>query len=407
MNIDEIIQQPGQIEQSQKENVMESVHVSIPGEVMSFDNATRTAVIQPTIRRWRKRDVPALLMDVPVFFPGGLVFDVNPGDECLVVFADSCIDAWFQNGGVSNPISARMHDYSDGFALVGFFSKKKLSESYPVGRMIYFGKSTTSASTRVKVVNIPGITKLEVGLCIKVLFTGSQTYNGTPQLKLNDFDAINIVRRTNESAARYEWVTGEIISLTYSKNDNNEPVWIIENGNVATTTYYGATKLTNSATSTSTTTAMTPSALSALAKNMLSGADIYSASSPYAVGARCRHGYMIYHCIVPIGANGEEWNEDHWEAEPPLIEMIDALKSFTIEVEASSANSVIIHHDWITENHRVITKSLANTSDSFSWTITDGQIVITNQNSSGTIPAMTLEIALFAEAESPIQEDNT
>ena len=45
-----------------------------------------------------------LLLDCPVYFPSGgnctLTFPVQPGDECLVVFASRCIDAWWQSGGV-------------------------------------------------------------------------------------------------------------------------------------------------------------------------------------------------------------------------------------------------------------------------------------------------------------------
>jgi len=43
---------------------------------------------------------------------------VNPGDACLVIFADRDIDAWLE-GGNEKP-SGRMHSLSDGFAFVGF-----------------------------------------------------------------------------------------------------------------------------------------------------------------------------------------------------------------------------------------------------------------------------------------------
>lgn len=73
-----------------------------------------------------------LLINVPVYFGGGggvtLTFPIKPGDECLVVFASRCIDAWWQLG--AGPTSApgrtppdrRMHNLSDGFAWVGFRS---------------------------------------------------------------------------------------------------------------------------------------------------------------------------------------------------------------------------------------------------------------------------------------------
>ena len=56
--------------------------------------------------------------DVPVFMP--VPFEVNPGDPCLVIFADIDIDAWFESGEPQEPKSARKHALSDGFAFVGW-----------------------------------------------------------------------------------------------------------------------------------------------------------------------------------------------------------------------------------------------------------------------------------------------
>jgi len=128
VNVDEFIQQPGQKELLLKNSILESLHVALPGEVVSYDSETRTAKIQPVIRGWDRKEKPPVLLDVPVFFPGSFVYSVSPGDECLVVFADVCIDSWFMNGGVSTPMSARKHDLSDGFAFVGFRSKKNVVE---------------------------------------------------------------------------------------------------------------------------------------------------------------------------------------------------------------------------------------------------------------------------------------
>jgi len=125
MNIDEIIQQPGQKERALRNDILKSIHVAIPGEVVSYDSTQRTAVIQPVIREWNSTENPPLLLDVPVFFYGNLLFTPTKGDGCLVVCADSCIDSWIQSGGVSTPIVARNHSMSDGFAFVGFRSTKE------------------------------------------------------------------------------------------------------------------------------------------------------------------------------------------------------------------------------------------------------------------------------------------
>ena len=103
---------------------------ALPGIVQSFDAAAMTCIVQPAIQA-RVRDPQGnvvnlplpLLLDCPVTFPGGggctLTFPVAEGDECLVVFASRCIDAWWQSGGVQPQAELRMHDLSDGFVLPG------------------------------------------------------------------------------------------------------------------------------------------------------------------------------------------------------------------------------------------------------------------------------------------------
>lgn len=112
------------------------VWTAIPGEVVSYDSQKVTVVVQPVIKaqitdKSGKQSMVSLpvLPDVPVLFPGGggcrLTFPIHAGDECLVVFASRSIDAWWQSGGVQPPIEPRMHDLSDGFAIVGPMSQAK------------------------------------------------------------------------------------------------------------------------------------------------------------------------------------------------------------------------------------------------------------------------------------------
>ena len=93
-----------------KQDILASLHCALPGTVESFDAEKQTAVIRPA-----GISLP-LLYDVPVFMP--VPFEVNPGDACLVIFADRDIDAWLE-GGEEKP-SGRMHSLSDGFAFVGW-----------------------------------------------------------------------------------------------------------------------------------------------------------------------------------------------------------------------------------------------------------------------------------------------
>ncbi len=67
-----------------------------------------------------------MLVDVPICIPnaGGfaLTLPVQKGDEVLIVFGSRCIDGWWQSGGTQEQMEFRMHDLSDGFAIVGISS---------------------------------------------------------------------------------------------------------------------------------------------------------------------------------------------------------------------------------------------------------------------------------------------
>lgn len=134
---------------SERQAINEQIRVALPGIIQSFDPSTVTATVQPSVRyilrdndgNTTTDDYP-LLVDVPVVFPRGggctLTFPVSAGDECLVIFADRCIDFWWQNGGIQKPVDPRMHDLSDGFAIVG-----PQSQAYKIG-----GISTSAAQLR-------------------------------------------------------------------------------------------------------------------------------------------------------------------------------------------------------------------------------------------------------------------
>lgn len=106
------------------------IHTALPGIIQSFDAARMTCSVQPSVRGAIVQpngqavavDMP-LLVDCPVVFPGGggyiLTYPLKAGDECLVVFSERCIDAWWQSGGVQAAAEYRLHDLSDGFVIPG------------------------------------------------------------------------------------------------------------------------------------------------------------------------------------------------------------------------------------------------------------------------------------------------
>ncbi|HIG1568722.1 Gp138 family membrane-puncturing spike protein [Klebsiella pneumoniae] len=160
---------------SERKTLNEQLRVAMPGIIQSFDPDAVTAVVQPAIRYIERdndgnkltNDYP-LLVDVPVVFPRGggctLTFPVKAGDECLVIFADRCIDFWWQSGGIQEPVDERMHDLSDAFCIVGPQSQAK-----KIG-----GISTTAAQLRT-----------DDGSAIIELAAGGAVTITSPQITIN------------------------------------------------------------------------------------------------------------------------------------------------------------------------------------------------------------------------------
>jgi len=136
VSIQSVIGGEAQAYRALADSVSSTLRVALPGIIQSFDPDTVTCVVQPAIKGSRRdaSDQPVslslpLLVDVPVVFPRGggctITFPVQKGDECMVIFSDRCIDFWWQNGGVQEPVDPRQHDLSDAFALVGPQSQKE------------------------------------------------------------------------------------------------------------------------------------------------------------------------------------------------------------------------------------------------------------------------------------------
>lgn len=155
------------------------IWTALPGVVQSYNPAKMTAEVQPAIKaRVMQRDgmfidaALPLLVDCPVMFPGGggfcLTFPLAKGDEVLVVFARSCIDAWWQQGGVQPQAELRMHDLSDGFALPRVWSQPNKPNPAP-------------ASDKVQLRNADGTVLFEVGAA-GIVFKGPVTFDDNVNL---------------------------------------------------------------------------------------------------------------------------------------------------------------------------------------------------------------------------------
>ena len=168
--VDERIGGAAQILATAMANVEYGLRVAMPGIVKEWDPDQQTVTVQLAIRERvsmngteTEVEIP-LLVDVPVVMPraGGysLVFAPVKGDECLVVFADACIDSWWQNGGVQSQADSRRHDLSDGFAILGCWSQKNKPKIPASGVRLQNDAGTAGVSISGNTVNIFGTVKI-------------------------------------------------------------------------------------------------------------------------------------------------------------------------------------------------------------------------------------------------------
>lgn len=109
-----------------QKKISNEIRCAIPAKIISVDYNEVTCSCQPLIREKVKNangeivsvDLPVLL-DVPIVYPGSsnycITFPLSVGDEGLVIFADMCIDSWWQSGDIQDQFESRRHDLSDGF----------------------------------------------------------------------------------------------------------------------------------------------------------------------------------------------------------------------------------------------------------------------------------------------------
>lgn len=107
----------------------------------------------------------------------------------------------------------------------------------------YYGICSTSSTTQVKTVTITGFTSacLVNGVRVVVEFTNPQSYKGTPKLNVSGTGAKDIQYCWGYDANVDEWSTEQIVAFIYNNNK-----WVIEDGNHASTGYFGKTILSSS-----------------------------------------------------------------------------------------------------------------------------------------------------------------
>ncbi len=140
--------------------------------IQSFDGVKKTAEVQILTKRVLPngsiQSYPPLV-DCPVFTlqggGGAIEMPITKGDQCIILFSDRNLDAWYKNGATAAPFDQRCHDLSDGIVLVGLnaltstladYASDELKITYGTGKiavnnvnLITIRNGTTSLLTLV------------------------------------------------------------------------------------------------------------------------------------------------------------------------------------------------------------------------------------------------------------------
>jgi len=180
----------------------DSIRVAMPGIVVSFDEDEQTVEVRPALTDQTVQGglaqtiVLKNLEDVPICVPRGgpfaLTLPIQEGDECLVIFGDMDIGAWWEAGAADkaqNQIHQRRHTLADGFALMACWSQPRVLENY----------STTSAQLRTEdgtvVLDIAASQITVTAPTIKFVASSEIDMNA-PTINITGSSAVNISTNT-------------------------------------------------------------------------------------------------------------------------------------------------------------------------------------------------------------------
>lgn len=117
-----------------KKRLIDTLMIAIDQALANLHTATIAKVTKvnastincrPVINRMvdgQSVQLPEFVDVPPLFLQGGSSYTAHPvavGDYCLLVFTERCFDRWYDGQDFQSPLELRMHDYSDGIAIVG------------------------------------------------------------------------------------------------------------------------------------------------------------------------------------------------------------------------------------------------------------------------------------------------
>lgn len=124
-----------------KDKIKQEIRVSMPGEIISFNNLNQTATVRPLLLQKITEDNQIYeykqispLQDVQVILPRCndfvLTLPLKEGDEGILLFMDNCYNLVWDRGGTQIAEEERYHDISDAVFIPTIFSNPKNIENY-------------------------------------------------------------------------------------------------------------------------------------------------------------------------------------------------------------------------------------------------------------------------------------
>ena len=168
-----------------------NIFTALPGIYEAAGKGNQTANVQASVKakvlgqdgNWSDMTLP-MCINCPVVYPGGggfqMTFPLSKGDEGLIVFAQRCIDAWWERGGVQSQAEMRMHDISDGFFIPAMLSQSKAPATAASTSTVQLRSSDGATYIEVAAGNLVNV-HASAGTTITgpVTITGALTLGGT------------------------------------------------------------------------------------------------------------------------------------------------------------------------------------------------------------------------------------
>ncbi len=134
---------------------LRNTHTILPARVVAVADDRKTIDVKPVISSLvnrKKIDLPIFKFVPPIFLQGGgnyLAHPIKVGDYCLLLVTERCFDNWYVGQDFETPLDARIHDYSDSFALVGINPEQKAIEIPTGDETIHHGDLHIEGDLRV------------------------------------------------------------------------------------------------------------------------------------------------------------------------------------------------------------------------------------------------------------------